>query len=123
MIRKLTGSALTATTVLNIPYNRKWRLLGAVISLVSDATAGTRSAYLIPYIGGSGVGANAWISISTSTVSVTTSGYCQIGNQTAQNTNLPSPPELSEYDELQIDVTLIAGDTYSYWLIVDEVNA
>ena len=123
MIRKLTGSGLTATSIFTIPYNRKWRLLSAVISLISDVTAGTRSCYLIPYFGRSGIGGNAWISISTSTVSAITNGSCQIGNQTAQSTNLPSAPELSEYDELQIDVTLIAGDTYSYWLIVDEVMA
>ncbi|MEM3829116.1 MAG: hypothetical protein QXP36_07885 [Conexivisphaerales archaeon] len=123
MIRIFKGSGLTSSISLQIPYNRKWKLLSALISLVSSSTSGTRSAYLIPYFGQSSIGGNAYISISTSTVSATTNSVCQIGNQNANSQNLPYPPILTEFDELQIDVSLQSGDSYSYWIEVEEEEA
>ena len=122
MIRLFLATGQSAGVTLAVPYNRKWRLLNAVLSLVSSATVGTRSVNLVPYIGGSNIGSNPLIPVSTSTVSVTTNGFCQIGNQ-SQTTNLPSPPVFSEYDQLKIVPTLLAGDTFSYWIEVEEDDA
>lgn len=124
MIRILSGSALTSNVTLNPSVGYKWIVQYAKATLASGATAGTRSSQ---------------VNVIHGTTNLTM--LAQTGNQTSVSTNFEgsgSPSSVSESSEqshaiFESDIivsgvlaviaqaSLISGDTFGYFLVVNEV--
>lgn len=124
MIRILSGSALTSNVTLNPSVGYKWIVQYAKATLASGATAGTRSSQ---------------VNVIHGTTNLTM--LAQTGNQTAVSTNFlgsgspSSGQEASEQSHaiFESDIivsgvlaviaqaSLISGDTFGYFLVVNEV--
>ena len=124
MLRLLTASGQTASGNLVQPNaGYKWRILAAIISIDTSSTTGTRTAQLGIVLGSSSRPYPVLVSMSTSTVSgtVTVTGGPNAPNASATNTDWRVYPEMRAADVVNLSVSLITGDTVSYYLLVDEV--
>lgn len=124
MLRLLTASGQTASANLpqpNVGY--KWKILAAIISIDTSSTSGTRTAQLGVILGSSSLAYPVLVSLSTSSVSalVTVTGGPNAPNGSASNTTWYMYPEMRAADVVKLSVSLITGDTVSYYLLVDEV--
>lgn len=125
MIRVLTGSGLTANTVLNPAVGYKWIMQYVLVTLATSSTAGTRSVVAVV---ANSEGSFFTQLAYTGAVSGVSTDYHSTGSP---STGYNSTDQLHDVYESNILVsgklnvtlsgTLISGDTYGYTVIVDEV--
>ena len=123
-LRLLTGNGLTAAPDnLSPDVGMKWTILYAVLNLYAGSGTGTRQLllYYSPYNQGpTGVPNGLWL---VNTGSVSGSAVSQGGIVNAANTSLTlwnGFPVLQHTGVLSFDVTLLAGDSFNYTILVDE---
>ena len=129
MIRILRGNALTTTSPTNLgpTQGHKWKILFVFLEIAvaaSITTADSIAATRRLLINGGDANADIYASVDSglsanrysADMSVTPSSYV------TTHTQVNAYPELSEFEALQILVfNLNAGDSYSYYIVVDEV--
>ena len=128
MQRIFSGSLLTAAITIGPPRGFKWRIINSYVKLVTSANAGTRRVQLAVSVNGT---ANLLVSDtgSQTTVSSTFIGLLESVNAAGINANtavIQATEEvylLGGYDTLLSVITLIAGDTYSFFLEMEETEA
>lgn len=124
MLRVLSASGLTASANLNQPnVGYKWKIIMAQIKLTTGTGTGSRSAvlgvvgyqslFMYPYLA----------SASSSTASSSSGGTGGVAGANPGQTNLSwnAFTEIRSADLVQCNVSLVSGDTVSYYLLVDEV--
>ena len=125
MLRVLSATGLTASANLvqpNVGY--KWRIISVQIQISTGTGTGDRSASI--WIVGKGSLFNYPMLAYTGTQTGTSSVFSGSGSATpavggVTNTEWKANPEMRAADEIYFDLTLISGDTASYYVLVDEV--
>ena len=129
MLKNMNGSGLSAAPGdLIPPTGYKWTMISAVIVITSSATAGTRRVYFYANRNNLvGLGELLCDTAASTAVSSTIVGlmeaYGSFGSLPATNLNVAqfTPyPVLTEFDHVTWGVTLIAGDVFNYYIIVQE---
>lgn len=130
MIKNFSGSGLTAApTSLQPPYGKKWKILNGYISMVTSATVGSRQVFIYSSLNSFGSGpilidTGAQTAVSTKYVG----GYAPTGSYGFQNgggklSTFSPHVTAGEFDILTWYVSLQSGDTFSYYLEVEESEA
>ena len=136
MIRKFLENGLTAAPSSLAPPNRyKWRILSAAVWINPGGGSGTRRFQVVKNIsiGGTGAQSIGYAIADTGPQTLDTSGDViagvmaetngEIVGQDAGATVRPyvSGIEVTEFNALAFYMTLIAGDTAGYEIIVEEM--
>lgn len=118
MIREFSATGITANVSFFPNPGFKYRLLFVGIQLVTGTGTGTRYAYLTRQLPYSDIFASSNNQTGTSTI------YTGIGSISPAGTSSYvwyDYPEIDNKGGMQLVVSLIAGDTVNYTIIVDEV--
>lgn len=119
MIREISATGITADVSFFPNPGYKYRLLFAGIQLITGTGTGTRIAYLCRQLSMSEV----YVSIGNQTA--VSSTYTAIGSVSPYGGNVAygwyDYPEIDAKGGMHLAVSLIAGDTINYTIIVDEV--
>ena len=129
MLRHLTGSAITGTAIVTLQPGAgyKWRILYVLASLTSSATAGTRNLFIglkPPVVVGGNVTAIAFTGSQTAVSSTFNTAMISSAAQGSTNGalwNLMSALVIDSQTVISLVPTLIAGDSYTYDILVNEV--
>ena len=124
MLRVLTATGLTASADLaqpNVEY--KWKVIYAQLLLKTGTGSGSRNANLSIVGNGYLFAYPLLASVSSSTASAETggSGGTAGANPSDGNTSWTAFPEIRAVDQISCGMTLVSGDTVSYYVLVDEV--
>lgn len=126
MIRRFLGTALTSQAALSPASGFKWKVLQFRLDLITGPTAGTRSVQVVfQDINGTFGGDSIFTGNVTTVSSEFTTGLVH-GNQSNFNVapaQQTSELILTEFDRIMFFLTLIAGDTFNFDLIVEESAA
>ena len=125
-LRVLNQYGLSANVSLSPRAGTKWILLSGWTKLVTSATAGTRVLDVEIQIPDNGAQQNNQTLMYITTTTVSSTLLDAVNGQGSFNANLGSgkfdfPPVISVGMALAMLATLIAGDTYDYAILVDEV--
>lgn len=118
-----SGLSSATATLPPIPAGKRWRILSAFVSLTSSSTVGSRYVYLVVAPPGSGQQYTLAVTTQGSTsASTTTNGA---GNPTgtggsAGPTTFYSVVVAVTGDILETQASLLTGDTYSYYVEIEE---
>jgi hypothetical protein len=122
MARLISATGVTAGGTIGSPMEgMKWIVKYALVTLNTGTGSGTRSASLIVQRSGISYLAETLASISTSSTSVNYSAIGDVIN--SANTIFYEFPEIYAIDVVQFNITLISGDTASYYLLVEEASS
>lgn len=126
MARLLKATGLTASAQIGVPApNIKWCVKYALLTLVTSATAGTRSGFIQWQTAGKNSPSGILAVIPAQTGVSTT--YTSIGSPLADANVVggsivqwTKDPEIFATDVLYAQMTLVAGDTFEYEVMIEE---
>ena len=129
MIREFTASGLTAESPLSPPTGYLWKVYFILAVLSTSATAGTRGLQLGVKLGINGTNSQLYITPNGSSTAVSAvinvaGGLDIFGINGASGSGYSqwnAPLVLSAKDQILFNPGLVAGDTFGYFALVDEV--
>jgi hypothetical protein len=131
MARLISAKGVTAAGNIGSPQQgMKWIVKWAIIMLHTGSGSGTRSGLIMVNRANNSYLASGPILANTGNITATSSAIVGVGDVTSQfATNVSSTvifyqfPEIFSIDVLQTQVTLISGDTYDYYVLVEEASS
>ena len=130
MLKSLNASNITSQSDLLPPPGFKWRLLNGIISLTASATAGTRRVDCFQNFFNLGIGPLFVDTGSQTGINTTyygyylpTGTYSVVSSGTSTISSFAERLIFSEFDRISFNITLITGDVFTFYFLVEEVPA
>lgn len=126
--RALLGKGLEAGLSLYLPFGTRWELYRMTLVLKAGSTSGTRHVYarLSDNLVSDPDGGFALTLADTGAVTTVSASIAAVGGPappagTSTNTLWQGIPVAGQMDQIDIVATLVSGDTFDYYLSLNEV--
>ena len=127
--RALVGKAQTASLSLYLPFGTRWEILRVTLVLKASSTAGSRRLFArwTDNIISDPDGSYGAMLADTGAQTTVSTNYAAVGTGSASGaqaigyTIYYSKLVLGQMDQIDISATLVTGDTFDYYVEVNEV--